>query len=74
MAVPKRKISSSRRNMRRSHDYLRGRSAVVCPHCGELKAPHHVCPFCGYYKGRQVMAIKEKRKSDSDDAPTPDSG
>ena len=74
MAVPKRKISSSRRNMRRSHDWLRARLATECPHCGELKAPHHVCQSCGYYRGRQIFVIKEKEKSDSDDTSTSDAG
>mgnify|MGYP001170414532 CR=1 FL=1 len=54
MAVPKKKISVSRRNMRRSHDALRPISAVECSNCGELKLPHHVCGSCGYYGEREV--------------------
>jgi len=26
-----------------------------CTQCGELKAPHKVCPHCGYYKGVEVI-------------------
>jgi len=55
MAVPKKKISKSRRNMRRAHDALGGSSYEECPSCGELKRPHHVCTACGQYKGREVL-------------------
>jgi len=55
MAVPKKKISKSRRNMRRSHDALKGAAYEECSECGELKRPHHVCASCGQYKGREVM-------------------
>jgi large subunit ribosomal protein L32 len=41
MAVPKKKVSPSRRNMRRSHDALAAASYSECPNCGELKRPHH---------------------------------
>ena len=56
MAVPKRKVSPSRRNQRRSHDALTAAAYEECPNCGELKRPHHVCESCGYYKGREVVA------------------
>lgn len=59
MAVPKKKISKSRRNMRRSHDALKGAAYEECPECGELKRPHHVCPSCGQYKGREVMEASD---------------
>lgn len=55
MAVPKKKISKSRRNMRRSHDALKGASYEECSACGELKRPHNVCPACGQYNGREVL-------------------
>ncbi|MDP6625999.1 MAG: 50S ribosomal protein L32 [Nitrospinota bacterium] len=57
---PKRRTSKSKRNMRRSHDALTPPSLSECPHCHEVKMPHHVCPSCGYYKGREVIRIKEK--------------
>lgn len=58
MAVPKRKVSPSRRNMRRSHHALGRPDYAECGNCGELKRPHHVCPKCKHYDGREV--VKEK--------------
>ena len=59
MAVPKRKTSPSRRNMRRSHHRLKPEAKAECSNCGELKRPHHICPACGHYDGREVLAAKE---------------
>ncbi len=56
MAVPKAKVSKSKRNMRRSHDRLRPVTLGECSNCGEFKRPHHICPACGYYNGREVTA------------------
>jgi large subunit ribosomal protein L32 len=56
MAVPKRKTSPSKRNMRRSHHAVGENAHQECPNCGELKRPHHVCGHCGYYDGREVVA------------------
>ncbi|MBF0129993.1 MAG: 50S ribosomal protein L32 [Alphaproteobacteria bacterium] len=56
MAVPKKKTSKSRRDMRRSHHALKRVSAIECPNCGELKRPHHVCDSCGFYDGREVVS------------------
>jgi large subunit ribosomal protein L32 len=57
MAVPKKKISKSRRNQRRSHDSLNAAAQTECPNCGEVKRPHHVCGSCGHYDGREVVEI-----------------
>jgi large subunit ribosomal protein L32 len=54
MAVPKRKTSPSRRNMRRSHHALATPAHNECKNCGEQKRPHHVCGACGHYDGREV--------------------
>ncbi|RMG39549.1 MAG: 50S ribosomal protein L32 [Candidatus Dadabacteria bacterium] len=57
MAVPKKKTSKSKRNMRRSHDALRQRYAIICPNCGEPMQRYHVCTSCGQYRGRQVLKV-----------------
>ncbi len=54
MAVPKRKTSKSKRNMRRSHHALGSVTVVENQTSGELSRPHHVSPD-GFYKGRKVV-------------------
>lgn len=56
MALPKRKISKSRRDKRRAHQKIDGPNLSTCPECGESILPHHACPSCGAYKGRPVVA------------------
>jgi large subunit ribosomal protein L32 len=55
MAVPKSKISSSRRGMRRSHDKLANPVYVEDQDSGELRRPHHVDLKSGMYRGRQIL-------------------
>ncbi|MCC6214474.1 MAG: 50S ribosomal protein L32 [Polyangiaceae bacterium] len=53
MAVPKRRLSSSKRNMRRAqHDKVVAPNVIPCPKCSAPMVPHRVCPACGTYKGR----------------------
>ena len=58
MAVPKRKTSPSKRNMRRSHHALKAVGPIECSNCGERKLPHHVCKSCGHYDGRDVIKVE----------------
>ena len=55
MAVPRKKVTQSKRNMRRAHDFLRMSAYGECPNCGENTRPHHICPACGYYGKREVF-------------------
>jgi large subunit ribosomal protein L32 len=32
---------------------------ISCPQCHEAKLPHRACLKCGYYKGREVIAVKD---------------
>ena len=32
---------------------------VKCPNCEALIKPHHVCPECGMYDGKEVVSVKE---------------
>tara|TARA_B100000700_G_C14682755_1_gene686141 strand:- start:190 stop:393 length:204 start_codon:yes stop_codon:yes gene_type:complete len=60
MAVPKSKITKSKRGMRRAHDALRGTNANECPNCGELTLPHHICNSCGYYGSKEILISTEE--------------
>jgi large subunit ribosomal protein L32 len=59
MANPIKRHSRSRKNTRRAHDFLKPVLASACPKCHEPKLPHHVCPNCGTYKGREVIPIEK---------------
>lgn len=60
MALPKRKHCQARRNKRRSHLNLPVKSLTRCPQCARPVLSHRVCPFCGMYRGRQVIEIAKK--------------
>ncbi len=55
MAVPKRRTSRSKRNMRRAnHDKVVPVQLIACSNCGEPAVPHRACGACGFYGGRSV--------------------
>ena len=60
MAVPKSKITRSKRNMRRAHDALKSDAYVEDKNTGELHRPHHIDLKTGMYRGRQVMKVRER--------------
>ncbi|EKD27597.1 MAG: 50S ribosomal protein L32 [uncultured bacterium] len=60
MAVPKKKLSSSRRDSRRAHDFLENPQVSTCSNCGESKKPHCVCRHCGFYDGKQYKVVSEE--------------
>lgn len=59
MAVPKRKVTSAKRGMRRSHDKLGTAAYIEDKDSGELRRPHHIDLKTGKYRGRQVLEPKE---------------
>lgn len=59
MPNPKRRHSKTRGAKRRTHDALTAVGLGECPQCHERKPPHTACPNCGFYRGRQVRAVKE---------------
>ena len=60
MAVPKRKVSKARRDSRKANWKAAAPTLVECPHCKAQIKSHTVCPECGYYDGREVIAKKAK--------------
>ncbi len=66
MAVPKKKTSKSKRNMRRSHDALSRVNVVVNKTTGELQLPHQLS-VDGYYNGKQIIKEKVKKEESQTD-------
>jgi large subunit ribosomal protein L32 len=56
MAVQQVRKTSSRRDMRRSHDKLTGPTLSVDSDTGETHRRHHVTAE-GFYRGRKVLEI-----------------
>lgn len=65
MAVPKKKTSKSRRNMRRSHHGLDKINVIVDKETGEYKLPHHLSE--GKYNNRQIVIAKQTESGDEQD-------
>ncbi len=59
MAVPRTRTSKTAKRKRRTHFKLTAPGMGACPNCSQIKLPHHACPHCGYYKGREVVVIEE---------------
>ena len=56
MSVPKRKVSKSRRDMRRGgHALTAPTHSHKCPQCGNAITYHRLCDACGYYKGKEIV-------------------
>jgi large subunit ribosomal protein L32 len=58
MPHPKRKVSKSRRDKRRTHDKAVASTLSTCSNCGSPTLYHRVCGECGHYKGQ--LAIEKK--------------
>ena len=59
MAVPKRKTSKSKRDMRRSHDTLKLLNIVEDKESGEPRISHRLDLSTGMYNGKQIIKKKE---------------
>jgi len=57
MAVPKRKTTPSKRNMRRSHHRVKPINIVEDKKSGEYRLSHHVDLKTGYYNGKKILDV-----------------
>ena len=59
MAVPKQKQARARTRKRRAQHKIGAPALNECPQCHAPRRPHRVCPSCGTYAGREVVAPAE---------------
>ena len=58
-ALPKKKRTRARIGNRQFSYRLFAPQLNACPQCHSPRRPHRVCPVCGYYNGREVIAKEE---------------
>jgi large subunit ribosomal protein L32 len=46
---------------RANHDRVAAPNLAPCANCGEMILSHRLCPECGYYAGREVIAKKDEK-------------
>lgn len=66
MAVPKKRMTSTRSGNRRSHQSIKIHNLGKCLKCKEPVIPHHVCLVCGSYKNDQVIDFSNRDKKEKD--------
>ncbi len=70
MGLPSKRRTKQQKRERSSHFALVGIGLTACSHCKKKILPHHVCPHCGYYRGRQVIKkdvfSKKKQKKEKE--------
>jgi large subunit ribosomal protein L32 len=59
-AVPNSRVGPRRKRLRRTHYKAAEVKLVPCPTCGQPHRPHHVCSFCGSYRGVEVIRIGDE--------------
>lgn len=60
MAVPKKRTSRVKRNMRRSHHAAVALRLATCQRCKQLRPMHTACPTCGTYRDRDVINVTKQ--------------
>lgn len=66
MAVPKQRQSHARTHKRRAQHKISPPGLHACPRCHAPKLPHRVCPECGTYAGREVIAAEPEETADEE--------
>lgn len=59
------RVTKGHRNNRRAHHALKAPRLSLCSNCGAYHQRHRVCLECGFYKGEQILDIKNVKKAEA---------
>ena len=60
--LPKKQLAKARQRSRAAHYKIGQPARSTCSRCHNTKLPHRVCPTCGFYNGREVIAVTSPRE------------
>lgn len=68
MPVPKQRHNTARKGRRRAGQVVKIKNivnvqSVKCSNCNTQTMPHRACSACGFYKGKEVVKIKQPKKT-----------
>ena len=72
--VQVKRHTKGKRNRRRSHLALTKTFLTTCSKCDKAVLPHHICAYCGFYNGKEVIDVmakltkKEKKRRKKEEA------
>jgi large subunit ribosomal protein L32 len=61
MSVPKKRRTKSAVRRNRANLALKPKTLNNCSQCGQATLPHTACSFCGNYKNRTALKVKDKK-------------
>lgn len=62
MSVPKQHHTKGRRDRARARFKILKKNLIACSHCKKMIKTHETCPYCGFYKGKEVVKTVKKTK------------
>jgi len=57
MAVPRNRLSNSRKNSKRAHHAKKPKTVSACSNCNAPRLPHAICQSCGSYGERKILDV-----------------
>ncbi|MFH0804606.1 MAG: 50S ribosomal protein L32 [Patescibacteria group bacterium] len=57
MGLPAKRRTKQSKRQRASHFALEIITLSTCPKCKKSTLPHHICKFCGYYQGVDILKL-----------------
>lgn len=60
---PKKRHSRARQGKRRASISMTVTKSIACPNCDAPQISHRVCSTCGFYKGKQILNVKQANTS-----------
>jgi len=65
MSVPKQHHTKGRRDRRRVRFKIASKKLAACSNCKKMISRHQICPYCGFYKDKEVVSTAKKSKKNN---------